>query len=142
MSKKVAISPCIRLLLLLSGIAAFAKTTASIIGTVSDPSGAAVVGASISVKNTSQGIERTGTTGSTGGYEIPALPPGVYNVVVTMKGFQSQQAKDLVLAVSQNSVQNFNLKVASSAEVVTVEATAPLVRSEEHTSELQSPDHL
>ena len=129
MSKKVAISPWILLLVLLTGIAAFAQNTASIIGTVSDPSGAAVVGASISVKNTSQGIERTGTTGSTGGYEIPALPPGVYNVVVTMKGFQSQQAKDLVLAVSQNSVQNFNLKVASSAEVVTVEATAPLVET-------------
>ncbi len=129
MSKKVAISPWMLLLVLLTGIAAFAQTTASIIGTVTDPTGAAVVSAAVTVKNTAQGIERSTTTGASGGYEIPALPPGVYSVVVTMKGFQSQQVKELVLAVSQNSVQNFNLKVASSAEVVTVEATAPLVEA-------------
>src|SRR5216683_578456 len=129
MSKKVAISPWILLLVLLTGVAAFAQTTASVIGTVTDPTGAAVVGASVTVKNAAQGIARSATTGSSGGYEVPALPPGVYSVQVTMKGFQSQQAKDLILSVSQNSVQNFSLAVASSSEVVTVEATAPLVET-------------
>ena len=129
MSKKVAISPWILLLVLLTGVAAFAQTTASVIGTVTDPTGAAVVGASVTVKNAAQGIARSATTGASGGYEVPALPPGVYSVQVTMKGFQSQQAKDLILAVSQNSVQNFSLAVASSSEVVTVEATAPLVET-------------
>src|SRR5258708_6974936 len=129
MFKKVAFSPWMLLLGVFLSAAAFAQTTASIIGTVTDPSGAAVVGAKITIKNASQGIERSTVTGAAGGYEIPALPPGAYSVSVDVKGFQKQQANNVVLAVSQNSVQNFNLAVASSSEVVTVEATAPIIET-------------
>lgn len=130
MSKKVALSPWMLLLvILLISAAAFAQTTASIIGTVTDPSGAAVVGAKITVKNATLGIERSAQTGSTGSYEVPALLPGTYSVMVDAKGFQKQQANNVVLAVSQNSVQNFSLAVASSSEVVTVEGTAPVVET-------------
>jgi outer membrane receptor protein involved in Fe transport len=129
MFKKVAISPWMLILLLFVSAAAFSQTTASIIGTVTDPSGAAVVGAKVTVKNASQGTERSAETGAAGGYEVPALPPGTYNVSVEAKGFQKQQANNLVLAVSQNSVQNFSLAVASSSEVVTVEATAPQIEN-------------
>jgi hypothetical protein len=116
------------LLILMFTATAFAQTTASIQGTVTDQSGAAVVGAKVTVKNTA-GIERTAQTNSTGSYEIPALPPGVYSVQVQQSGFETQLAKDLVLEVSKNSVQNFGLKVASTSEVVTVEATAPVVEA-------------
>jgi len=130
MLKKVAFSPFMTLLLVLVFAAsAFSQTTASIQGTVSDQSGAAVVGAKVTVKNTALGIERTTQTNSTGSYEVPALPPGLYSVQVAISGFESQLAKDLALQVSQNSVQNFSLKVASTSEVVTVEATAPLIES-------------
>src|SRR5262249_34254690 len=64
-----------------------------------------------------------------GDYEVPALPPGAYGVQVQMKGFQTQQAKDLPLEVSKNSVQNFSLKVATATEVITVEAAAPMIES-------------
>jgi outer membrane receptor protein involved in Fe transport len=117
------------LLILFFAAAAFAQTTASIQGTVTDQSGAAVVGAKVTVKNTALGIERTTQTTSTGSYEVPALPPGVYTVQVQQSGFEIQLAKDLVLEVSKNSVQNFGLKVASTSEVVTVEATAPVIES-------------
>ncbi|HWZ46371.1 MAG TPA: TonB-dependent receptor [Candidatus Saccharimonadales bacterium] len=129
MYKKVAFSPWMLLLCVFLSASAFAQTTASIIGTVTDPSGAAVVGAKITVKNAAQGIERSAESGSAGGFEVPALPPGSYSVSVDAKGFQKQQANNLVLAVSQNSVQNFNLTVASSAEVVTVEATSPIIET-------------
>jgi outer membrane receptor protein involved in Fe transport len=130
MLKKVAFSPLILpLLILVFAATAFAQTTASIQGTVSDQSGAAVVGAKVTVKNTALGIERTTPTGTTGSYEVPALPPGTYSVQIQMAGFETQLAKDLVLEVSQNSVQNFGLKVASSTEVVIVEATAPVIES-------------
>src|SRR5580765_6158294 len=129
MLRKVALSPCmLPLLILLFAATAFAQTTASIQGTVTDQSGAAVVGAKVTVKNTA-GIERTAQTNSTGSYEIPALPPGVYSVQVQQAGFETQLAKDLVLEVSKNSVQNFGLKVATTTEVVTVEATAPVVEA-------------
>jgi len=65
------------LLILLFAATAFAQTTASIQGTVTDQSGAAVVGAKVTVKNTARGIERSTETNATGAYEVPALPPGV-----------------------------------------------------------------
>jgi outer membrane receptor protein involved in Fe transport len=130
MSKKVSFPQWMLLLLMMMfTVAAFAQTTASIKGTVTDQTGAAVVGAKVTIKNTALGIERTAQTNSSGDYEVPALPPGSYSVEIQMTGFQPQQANNLELAVSQNSVQNFNLKVATSTEVVTVEATAPLIET-------------
>jgi hypothetical protein len=130
MLKKIAFSPrMLSLIIVLFAATAFAQTTAKILGSVSDASGAAIVGAKITVKNPAFGIERTTQTTPTGGYEVDALPPGKYNVQVEMAGFETQLAKDLVLQISQNSVQNFGLKVASTSEVVTVEAAAPLIES-------------
>src|SRR5215510_1079014 len=105
----------------------FAQNTASIKGTVTDPSGAAVVGATVTVKGV--GIERTTRTSNTGDYEVPALPPGNYTVGVQNKGFQGQQATNVPLQVSQNSVQNFSLRVATASEMITVEASAPVVET-------------
>jgi len=68
-------------------------------------------------------------TNTNGDYEIAALPPGSYSVQVEIQGFQSQVAPSVVLAVSQNSVQNFGLQVASANVVVTVEATQPVIDS-------------
>jgi carboxypeptidase family protein len=130
MSKKLGFSPSILFLLtLLFATAAFTQTTASIQGTITDSSGAALSGAKVVVKSTAQRIERTTQTGSGGNYEVPALPPGGYSVEVEMSGFQTQLANNVVLEVSQNSVQNFSLKVATSKEVVTVEATAPVIET-------------
>src|SRR6266567_6381070 len=130
MLRKVGFSPrLLPLLLLVFTVASFAQTTASIQGTVTDQSGAAVVGAKVTVKSTATGIERTTQTSSTGAYEVPALPPGDYNVEVRMNGFEVQLAKNVVLEVSKNSVQNFSVKVASTTEVVTVEATAPVMET-------------
>src|SRR4051794_26754324 len=130
MLRKVAVSLRVLPLLILAFAAtALAQTTASIQGSVTDQSGAAVVGANVTVKNTALGIERTTQTSSTGSYEIPALPPGIYSVQIQTSGFETQLAKDLVLEVSKNSVQNFSLKVATTTEVVTVEATAPAIET-------------
>src|SRR6266581_4641400 len=118
MLRKVGFSPrLLPLLLLVFTVASFAQTTAKILGTVTDPSGAAVVGAQIIVKNPASGIERTTQTSSTGAYEVPALPPGVYSVQVQMSGFETQLAKQVVLEVSNNSTQSFSLKVATTSEV-------------------------
>src|SRR5258708_7669622 len=136
MSKKLAFSLWMLLLACFTA-AAFAQTTASIKGTVTDQSGAAVKGAKIPVKNTAQGIERTATTSDTGSYEVPALSPGKYSVEVEASGFQKLLAQNVVLAVSQNTVQNFSVKVASTTEVVNVEATAPVIES----TTIGGPEH-
>ena len=130
MLKKLAFSsPMLSLLTLVFAATAFAQTTASIQGSVSDQSGAAVVGAKVTVKNTALGIERTTQTSSTGSYEVPALPPGTYSVQVQIAGFETQLAKGVVLEVSNNAVQNFGLKVANTTEVVTVEGAAPVIEA-------------
>ena len=115
-------------LILLLGAVAFAQNTASIKGTVTDSSGAAVVGAKVTAKGP-VGVERSADTTSTGDYEIPLLPPGNYTVSIQKSGFQGQEVKDLVLEVSNNAVQNFALKVAATSETITVEATAPVIES-------------
>jgi hypothetical protein len=130
MLKKVAFSPLmLSLVILLFAACAFSQTTAKILGSVNDASGAAIVGAKVTVKNSALGIERTTQTNSTGSYEVAALPPGTYSVQVAMNGFETQLAKNVVADISNNVVQNFGLKVASTSEVVTVEATAPLIES-------------
>jgi hypothetical protein len=117
------------LLIVMGGTAALAQTTASIKGTVTDASGSAVAGAKVVVKSQALGIERTTQTNSSGDYEVPALPPGTYSVEVQAPGFATQLANSLTLQVSQNSVQNFGLKVASSDIVVTVESTQAIIDS-------------
>src|SRR5260370_1798798 len=116
------------LMVLVCAAVGLAQNTASIRGTATDPSGAAVVGAKVTVKGP-LGIERTTQTISVGYYEVPALPPGTYGLAIQMTGFQRQQVKDLVVEVSQNSVQNFSLRVATAQETVTVEATAPVIET-------------
>jgi hypothetical protein len=130
MSRKVAFSPWLLLLVTFAfALAAFGQNTASIKGTVTDSSGAAVAGASVTVKNIDLGTTRTTQTNSVGDYEVPALKPGTYSVEVKMQGFQPQQAKNVVLEVSKNTVQSFKLNVASTTEAITVEATAPVIES-------------
>lgn len=130
MSRKVAFSPWLLLMVVMGfAVVAFAQTTASIKGTVTDSTGAAVVGATVTVRNPALGIERTTQTSSTGDYEVPALKPGTYTVEVQMKGFQRQLAKNVQLEVSKNTVQGFRLSVAAASEAITVEATAPVIES-------------
>lgn len=128
MLRKVAFSLWLLPLLLLA-TATFAQNTAKILGTVTDQSGAAVVGAKVTVKNPDAAIERTTETNASGYYEVPALPPGKYSVQVQMNGFDTQVANNVVVEVSNNSTQDFGLKVASTNEVVTVEATAPVIET-------------
>src|SRR5260370_9304011 len=119
------------LVMLVGGLssAAFSQTTASIKGTVSDASGAIIAGAKIVVKNSAIGIERNIASNSEGYYEVPALPPGSYSVEVRMQGFQHALAKDVILEVSQNAVQNFSLQIASSDTIITVESTQAAIES-------------
>ena len=127
MSRRQALSLSMLALLLLLAVSAFAQTTASIKGNVTDPAGAAVAGGKITVKGV--GIERNTQTNGSGDYEVPALPPGKYTVQIEAAGFQSELAKDVTVEINTNLVQNFSLRVATASEVITVEGTAPTIES-------------
>ena len=83
----------IALLVVTLSMAARAQDTGSITGTVKDPSGATVAGATVVVSSTDHGINRQTVTNSVGDYNESALPGGTYDVIVTASGFKKFQAK-------------------------------------------------
>ncbi|HWY67107.1 MAG TPA: carboxypeptidase regulatory-like domain-containing protein [Terriglobales bacterium] len=107
----------------------FGQTLATVQGQVTDPSGAVIPGATVTVTNTATSVSQTAKTDSSGNYRIPALPIGTYDVEVQASGLERQRAKSLILEVGRTSVQNFQLKIAQASEVVTVESEIPVVES-------------
>jgi hypothetical protein len=113
--------------------AAFAQatpTSGAIQGSVTDPSGAAVPGAQVTLTNTGTNTARTVTTDSAGFYNSGALNAGQYAVKITAPGFQTLQSS---VAVNVNVVGggNFKLSVGQSSETVTVEAGTIQVNTEQ-----------
>jgi Carboxypeptidase regulatory-like domain len=100
-------------------------STTSLRGTVTDPSGSMVAGAAVVLTNTESKIERTATTGTQGGYQFLAVPPGTYTLGVTAQGFRKYEQTGLELLVSTPATANVQLKVGTLAEVVTVTGEAP-----------------
>src|SRR3984885_13963612 len=103
---------------------------ATVLGTVTDPSGAAVPNAAISITNTDTGVVRNLTTNSDGQYVAPDLHIGQYTVRVSATGFKAAEQKNLTLAVGDRTRLDFKLIVGSVQEQVTVEANAVAVQTD------------
>jgi hypothetical protein len=103
---------------------------ATIVGTVSDPSGAAVPNASITVTSVETGQARNLTTSSDGQYVVPDLHIGRYSVRAQGSGFKVVEQKDIVLNVNDRTRVDFKLEVGSTTEQITVEAAAIAVQSD------------
>jgi Carboxypeptidase regulatory-like domain len=102
----------------------------SIVGIVTDPTGAAVVGCSITVVNEGTGISVRATTDSTGTYSVTNLLTGVYTIKATMEGFKTHQVSGIQLLAAQNVRQNIALEVGTVQQSVEVSGQAPLVNTE------------
>jgi Carboxypeptidase regulatory-like domain len=105
--------------------------TATIKGMVTDPSGAAISGAAITVTSVDKGITKSAKTGADGTYRIPLLQPGVYEVEVQAVGFDRTVGKDVQLTVGQSLVYDVSLRVGAITNVVDVTADAPLIQAEQ-----------
>src|SRR3989442_15570645 len=81
----------------------FAQDTASITGTVTDPSGAAVKGAQVRVSSPDRGIDHTVPTNDSGDYLVAGLPPGPVVVDVTGQGLKKIEGKGVILRVGQKA---------------------------------------
>src|SRR5437016_2384616 len=104
-------------------------STATILGTVKDTSGALIPGVSITVKHTESGLTRTVVSGERGGYNVPLLPVGPYELTTTMPGFKQVVRSGVNLVVGQEAVIDLTLEVGANAEQVTVTEEAPLVNT-------------
>jgi len=103
---------------------------ATIVGTVTDPSGAAVPNAAITITNTDTGVTRDLPTNGDGQYVAPDLHIGRYIVRAKATGFKAAEQKDLVLAVGDRTRVDFKLQVGSAQETITVEANAVTVQTD------------
>jgi len=99
-------------------------------GKVVDQLGAAVSGATISVKSAERGLVRSVKTDSGGSYRIPLLQPGTYEVRVTADGFRPETLPRVVLTVGQIQVQDIKIQVSDIKEAVNVNDSAALVETE------------
>ncbi len=98
-------------------------------GTVTDPSGAVLSGATVTLKSDATGQTRTSTTGSNGNYRFSLLPPGNYTVSVNMQGFSKSETKASV-NIGQASIADIKMSVGTASQTVEVNATAPLVQAD------------
>ena len=115
-------SLCFFACLILSLAAAAQLPTSTLNGTVTDPQGAAVAGARVTITENATGIGREAAAGSDGGFAVTDLTPGEYTVRVNAPGFATSEIKELRLEVGRASTLNVSLKIARGGEVVEVSA--------------------
>jgi hypothetical protein len=108
-------------------------TTARLSGIVSDPSGAVVAGATITVQEVGTGYTQSTNSTSGGQYLFPSLPVGTYQITVSMAGYTSYVQKGIVLSLGQAAAQDVQLRVGRVEQQVVVNANSSLVTTDSAT---------
>jgi hypothetical protein len=129
---------------LLGARGAFPQATfGTITGAITDPSGAAVRGASVTVTNQGTGVAKTALSDDRGNYEVTHLNPGTYTVAAEASGFRKFEHRELVLGALQTARVDMQLQIASTGSEVTVTAGTPVVETDTATiSEVKSAKEL
>ena len=104
---------------------------ASLVGTVTDPSGAVIANASITVKNLETGVENKAMTDEAGRYLIKPLSVGHYSLTATASGFRTANIPDITLILKQIGVVDVRMEVGEVSEKVTVTADSVLLQAEQ-----------
>ncbi len=133
MSAKILVTARVALLLVLMIFCAtsgFAQYSGNIQGVISDPSGAAINGASVTLLNAETGIQVVTTTSDSGNYRFNSLEPGRYTVSATAGGFKTAQ-ENLTLETSETKGINMTLPLGAASEAVNVTAEAPVLDTDD-----------
>ncbi|MGH9354878.1 MAG: TonB-dependent receptor domain-containing protein, partial [Terriglobia bacterium] len=101
---------------------------ATLSGAVTDPTGAVIPNARISIQNTATGVVRLVTTDASGFYSAPNLLPGSYKVTVTASGFTTTVESAITLTVGAQQTLNVSMKLGQTSQTVTVAGAAPTVQ--------------
>jgi hypothetical protein len=105
-------------------------TTGAVVGTITDPSGAAVPGATVTLKNNATGVTTTVTSNGTGAYRFSFLNPGNYTVTVNMQGFAPSAEHAATVAVGGASTVNVQLAVAAATTTVEVSGVGNVIQTQ------------
>jgi hypothetical protein len=119
-------------ILLLVGLPVFGQATAtgSLTGTVTDPTGAVVPGASVVVTNTATGQAFNVKTNDEGVFTIPALTSGLYTATISVKGFKQAKVTEIKIDAGKPSSFNLALEVGSQDQTVTIVGSAELLQTQ------------
>ena len=122
--------PLLRFLIVfLVATVGFAGPTATLMGRVTDPSGAIISGVKVEATNVETNVTFFGETNMEGRYHIPDLPPGTYRVIVRNFGFRTVVRPGVELRVQDVVALNFSMEVGSVTQSITVEAGAPMIQA-------------
>jgi Carboxypeptidase regulatory-like domain/TonB dependent receptor len=124
-----ALSLCL-VVALLALPAAAQQSTGTIVGTVTDPSGAAVQGATVTAKDTERGTTLTTKSNEDGAFDFPVVPVGSYQVRAEKEGFAAAVQPVFTLVLNQTARLTFQMRVGQRSETVEVVATAPLLQTD------------
>ncbi|MBV8069739.1 MAG: carboxypeptidase regulatory-like domain-containing protein [Acidobacteriaceae bacterium] len=128
-ARSFPIAACIGFALLSICSPGFGQITATISGTITDASGAAVAGAKIVVTSPATGASREAVSDNDGHYVVPLLPVGNYAIRVDIKGFRSEEARNVVLQTNEQRELNFTVSPASVQQTVEVSAAPVAVET-------------
>src|ERR1044071_4934949 len=119
------------LLILLSACAVFAqRDLATLVGTVTDPSGGVVPNAKVTITEVGTGLVYTILSSANGEFVRPALKPSTYNISVSAPGFRTAEQKDILLKAGERTGVQITLSIGDVNQTVEVGATAPLLQTE------------
>ena len=115
---------------LISGPARGQAVNATLLGSVTDASGAAVGGAKITITEVKTGIVHSATTNESGNYEVPDLAPGLYEVTAEKQGFKKEARKGVEVLVNTDTRVNLALEVGTEQDTVVVTAEIPILQTD------------
>ena len=118
------------LLMLSTAVGHAQVTTADLIGTIRDTSGAIVPGVTVMLTNEATGVSRTVTTSAAGTYIFTSLQPGRYRLNAEIQGFRKVERTGVELQVNQRAAIDLELEVGLISETVTIAGTAPLLETQ------------
>lgn len=123
--------------------AALAQQTGGLTGTIEDPSGAVLDGATVKATNVGTGAVRTVTTSSSGTYVLSPLSVGTYTLEVTKQGFKTLTRTGVVIDINSALTIDLTLPIGSAAETVMVSASTPLIDTEnQEIGNLRLPEQI
>jgi hypothetical protein len=118
------------LLLLTAGFGYSQAVNATLLGTVTDSSGAVVPNAKLTLTEVNTGVSRPGQANESGNYTYPNLPPGQYSVTVEAAGFKKETRKDIVLQINTNTRVDLQLQPGVVTENIEVTGAPPLLQTD------------
>src|SRR5579863_1655610 len=110
--------------------AQIATTTATLSGVVTDPTGAVLPKATLTLTSSEKGITRIFTTDDGGRYSFNQLPPASYSLAIKAKGFETYQQTGIVLDAAETATQNVKLTVGAETQSVTVTSDVSLMNTD------------